>query len=394
MNRTPDYQFGFPGARYWKALAGTIFLTQLGLTAFAWGEFSASNCARVWREEFGSPLAHTTSEFKSVPSLGNLPGSAYSPTAHLTSNQPHPAVVRVIVPEDGATSFGSGTLIDVREKFGLVITNWHVVRDAKGPIEVVFPGGFTSQARALKVDSDWDLAALVIWEPPVEPVTLAEAAPRPGEQLTICGYGPGIYRSATGRCTQYYSPQVGLPQQMVELDVEARQGDSGGPIFNHRGELAGVLFGAGQGTTLGSFGGRVDSFLASLAPDIGIPGENREPPAQLAAQNNPVKHSPRENQATANPFSTQTAGYSSPTKENSGASVPSHWQSNPTQLLEAPDVNAAVECSQTAAKPQASFAPVSERSGLSHAVLFEKAKTTLAMVGLLSLALLVIKAAG
>jgi hypothetical protein len=56
---------------------------------------------------------------------------------------------------------------------------------------------------------------------------------------------------------------------MVELDVEARQGDSGGPIFNDRGELAGVLFGAGQGTTLGSFGGRVESFLASLAPDIG-----------------------------------------------------------------------------------------------------------------------------
>jgi hypothetical protein len=56
---------------------------------------------------------------------------------------------------------------------------------------------------------------------------------------------------------------------MVELDVEARQGDSGGPIFNQRGQLAGVLFGAGQGTTLGSFGGRVQSFLATLAPDIG-----------------------------------------------------------------------------------------------------------------------------
>jgi hypothetical protein len=56
---------------------------------------------------------------------------------------------------------------------------------------------------------------------------------------------------------------------MVELDVEARQGDSGGPIFNDRGELAGVLFGAGRGTTLGSFGPRVGSFLATLAPDIG-----------------------------------------------------------------------------------------------------------------------------
>jgi hypothetical protein len=63
---------------------------------------------------------------------------------------------------------------------------------------------------------------------------------------------------------------------MVELDVEARQGDSGGPIFNQRGELAGVLFGAGQGTTLGSFAPRVSTFLSTLAPDIGQAHENTQ----------------------------------------------------------------------------------------------------------------------
>ena len=55
---------------------------------------------------------------------------------------------------------------------------------------------------------------------------------------------------------------------MLELDVEARQGDSGGPIFNQSGELAGVLFGAGQGYTMGSFAPRVRCFLAAVAPDI------------------------------------------------------------------------------------------------------------------------------
>lgn len=184
-------------------------------------------------------------------------------------HRPHPAVARIIVPEGPATAYGTGTLIDARDGFGLVITNWHVVRDATGVIDVVFPTGFRSQARALKVDQDWDLAALVIWEPPIEPVEVAKIAPRPGDVLTIHGYGQGDYRVARGRCTQYYAPRVDFPQEMVELDVEARQGDSGGPIFNERGELAGVLFGAGQGTTIGSFAGRVDSFLATLAPDIG-----------------------------------------------------------------------------------------------------------------------------
>jgi S1-C subfamily serine protease len=178
-------------------------------------------------------------------------------------------VARIVVPEGDATSYGSGTLVDVRDQYGLVVTNWHVVRDGTGEVEVIFPDGFRSKARPLKVDADWDLAALVIWRPTAAAVKLAATAPQPGEQLTICGYGPGNYRAATGRCTQYYAPSMDLPQHMVELDVEARQGDSGGPIFNSRGELAGVLFGAGQGTTLGSFGGRVENFLASLAPNIG-----------------------------------------------------------------------------------------------------------------------------
>lgn len=183
--------------------------------------------------------------------------------------QPHPAVARIIVPERGATAFGSGTLIDVREQYGLVVTNWHVVSDSRGVVEVIFPNGFRSQARPLKVDSDWDLAALVIWRPPIEPVKLASQPPRPGDTLTIHGYGQGQYRAARGRCTSFYAPRPDFPLEMLELDVEARQGDSGGPILNERGELAGVLFGAGQGTTLGSFAPRVSCFLATLAPDIG-----------------------------------------------------------------------------------------------------------------------------
>jgi hypothetical protein len=182
---------------------------------------------------------------------------------------PHPAVARIIVPEKRTTAYGSGTLVDVRDQYGLVVTNWHVVCDSQGVVEVVFPNGFRSHARPLKVDSDWDLAALVIWQPPIEPVTIASQPPRPGDVLTIHGYGQGQYRVATGRCTTYYAPHENYPQEMVELDVEARQGDSGGPIFNQRGELAGVLFGAGQGTTLGSFAPRVACFLATLAPDIG-----------------------------------------------------------------------------------------------------------------------------
>lgn len=189
------------------------------------------------------------------------------PTATRSINQnPHPAVVRVIAPDQSSQSLGSGTLIHVTETHGLVLTNWHVVRDAVGPVEVVFPNGFRSGGTVIKVDQDWDLAAIGIWRPDVEPVTLSSRPPQPGESLTIAGYGSGSYRAAGGRCLQYLSPGDGHPFEIVELGAEARQGDSGGPIFNEQGQLAGVLLGAAHGRTVGSYCGRVDNFLANVMP--------------------------------------------------------------------------------------------------------------------------------
>jgi serine protease Do len=163
-------------------------------------------------------------------------------------------------------SLGSGTLVATRGRHGLVVTNWHVVRDARGPINVIFPDGFRSGASLLGTDADWDLAALAIWRPNAEPVPLSHRAPQLDEKLSIAGYGSGKYRSASGRCVQYISPSSNHPFEMLELSASARDGDSGGPIFNNQGELAGVLFGAARGRTAGSFCGRVRSFLDSVSP--------------------------------------------------------------------------------------------------------------------------------
>ncbi len=174
---------------------------------------------------------------------------------------PNPAVVRVVVSDRDGTSLGSGSLVAVNESSGLVLTNWHVVRDAAGPIIVVFPDGFRSGAYLLRTDRDWDLAALAIRRPNVAPIAISNVAPRPGEELTIAGYGSGLYRAVTGRCTQYVSPGGNQPFEMVELAAPARNGDSGGPILNKRGELAGVLFGSSFGRTAGSYCGRLRWFL-------------------------------------------------------------------------------------------------------------------------------------
>ena len=372
--------------------------------------------SRIWQTEFGGmdsfSIPNTTPDSFSAPtsnidptsiptSLPSIAGySSYSSETIRRCNQPHPAVVRVVVPEGGATSYGSGTLVDVRENFGLVITNWHVVRDAQGVIEVLFPGGFTSQARAIKLDADWDLAALVVWRPPVDPVKIATIAPSPGDELTICGYGQGMYRTATGRCTDYYAPRPDLPRQMVELDVEARQGDSGGPIFNQQGELAGVLFGAGQGTTLGSFGGRVGSFLATLAPDIGLQKGNTsevvscQPEMCMSEDCQDIV----QQQVTAHiqPHQQEFAPVYQEHQDNSEDAWTSNWPTDDPEAsaLDSPGSATPMPSSRDAYAPRDAYAlQGTDWRHISRNSLFEQMKTVLAAVGLLAIALQVLRAA-
>jgi S1-C subfamily serine protease len=199
---------------------------------------------------------------------------------YLGSGQPpHPAVVRIIAPENGGTSMGSGVLVDINPSQGLVLTNWHVIRGATSAVLVQFPDGFQTAGTVIRHDEPWDLAAVAIWRPRTVPIPIAPAPPAIGEPLSIAGYGKGPFRSEAGPCTQYLAPGSGYPLEFVELQATARRGDSGGPILNARGELAGILFGQAQGHTIGACSTRVQTFLAS----VGSKGLTPEMAASLRA---------------------------------------------------------------------------------------------------------------
>ncbi|MGI9177965.1 MAG: trypsin-like peptidase domain-containing protein [Pirellulales bacterium] len=182
----------------------------------------------------------------------------------LTGHTPHPAVARIVAPDSSGASMGSGVLVDVNRSQGLVLTNWHVVRDSRSAVLVQFPDGFQSAGTVVRWDEAWDLAAIVVWKPTATPIALAQMPPQIGERLTIAGFGRGVYREEAGECTEYLSPGTGYAKEFVELKATARQGDSGGPIFNEKRELAGVLFGQNEGRTIGSCSTRVRAFLTSV----------------------------------------------------------------------------------------------------------------------------------
>jgi serine protease Do len=311
--------------------------------------------------------------------------TAPGPSAGLSTPSPfttwalanvHPAVARIVAPGDGTISYGSGTLVYAGDQFGLVVTNWHVINEATGPISVHFPDGFYSLGTVQNVDRDWDLAMIAIRKPKASPVALAAKAPQPGEILTIAGYGSGHYRAASGVCTQYVAPGLKFPYEMVEVAVSARQGDSGGPIFNSSGELAGVLFGEGQGRTSGSYCGRVRWFLSSVVPNL-----NERAVLAATTPLRPVPARPTGIDALTNQPRTTAAAQDKAAANF--ASQPRGWQPAGTS----PGDKAPLVASTRSAEPPAARVRQIGWHDIAGETPGEQVKTVLALIGVLAILL-------
>jgi len=209
------------------------------------------------------PLFYPCQACQGTGTTADIPSEKTSSIPDRKPGQPRPSVCRVVCGVGASLECSSGVLVRVSGTSGLVLTAWHCVRSNRDAVDVSFPDGSTTRARVVAWDQDWDLAALVVGRPDAEPVAIASQAPRLGDPLTIAGYGPaGVYREQTGKVTDYGSPTRKHPAQFVELEGAARQGDSGGPIFDQAGQLAGVLFGTVRNRTIGSCSTRIALFLA------------------------------------------------------------------------------------------------------------------------------------
>lgn len=177
----------------------------------------------------------------------------------------HPAVVRVISAGQFERCYGSGTLVHKDSQRAVVLTCAHLFRQQTGEVAVVFPDGRRFAAEVLAVDRVWDLAALSIPVPQAAPVRIAADYPQPGEPLSSCGYGPdGRYWCNQGQALGYVRVAQSSTYETLELSGRAREGDSGGPVFNRRGELAAVLWGTDGRTVGATYCGRIRKFLATI----------------------------------------------------------------------------------------------------------------------------------
>lgn len=177
------------------------------------------------------------------------------------------SVVRIVSRHGDGASGGSGVVID-HAGGPAILTAHHVVfEDGKpGKVEVVFRDETRSPAKIVKFDDPYDLALLECEKYGAVAVPLA-ASPKLGESLTVAGFGshPHTFREATGRVIGRGKPVGRYAADFIDVSAGARQGDSGGPIFNEAGEVAGILWGSDGRTTVGSHSDRLRAFLAGEA---------------------------------------------------------------------------------------------------------------------------------
>jgi len=145
----------------------------------------------------------------------------------------------------GASSVGSGFVFDT---FGHIITNSHVVTDAK-KIVVTFLDGRSYNAQLVGVDPFTDIAVVKVnaEQAQLHPISLGDSSQlKVGEQIAAIGNPFGLSGSMTsgivsqlGRLLPAQNSGFSIPD-VIQTDAAINPGNSGGPLLNMKGQVVGI----------------------------------------------------------------------------------------------------------------------------------------------------------
>jgi S1-C subfamily serine protease len=165
-------------------------------------------------------------------------------------NKVSPGVVAILVTTDYGEGSGSGFVID---KEGNIVTNYHVVEDAK-EIKVTFHGGIKTRAEVIGIDTNSDLAVIKvdISEDELFPLSLGDSDQVQVGQMVVAIGNPfglngtmttGIVSSLARTLESINAAPSGQPFSaggIIQTDAAINPGNSGGPLLNMKGEVIGV----------------------------------------------------------------------------------------------------------------------------------------------------------
>lgn len=196
-------------------------------------------------------------------------------------------------PVNGSTtSLGSGVIIDQK---GLILTNWHVVKDAS-KIDVFFAKSRkTSEASIVGVDSKTDLVLLKVHPPhPIVALELGDSdGLRVGDQVVAIGNPFGFSHTVTSGIVSAKGRVIGSGpwDNYLQTDASINPGNSGGPLLDVRGRVVGIstaVHSEGHGIGFAIPSSTIKTVLKDLKthgkvvrPWLGIVAENLQSPSDL-----------------------------------------------------------------------------------------------------------------
>ncbi len=137
-------------------------------------------------------------------------------------------------------SLGSGFVIDPS---GFVVTNNHVIEGADD-IEVIFPDGSKLKAKLVGTDPKTDLSVLKVEpEKPLKAVRFGDSRQmRIGDWVMAIGNPFGLGGTVTVGIISARGRNInaGPYDNFIQTDAAINKGNSGGPLFNMRGEVIGI----------------------------------------------------------------------------------------------------------------------------------------------------------
>ena len=155
--------------------------------------------------------------------------------------------------ERQASSLGSGFII---KSDGTVITNNHVIAGAEDILIKV--GDKEYSAEVIGADPYMDLAVLKMkTKDKFKPVSFGDSSnARVGDWVVAIGNPFGLGGTVTSGIISARNRQIGLTryEDFIQTDASINQGNSGGPLFNLKGEVIGVntaIIAPGQSGSIG-----------------------------------------------------------------------------------------------------------------------------------------------
>ncbi len=147
-------------------------------------------------------------------------------------------------------SAGSGFIIRAD---GYVVTNYHVVQGAES-LRVSLSNGQEYDARLVGYDSDYDVAVLKIEAEGLREVVIGDSdLLRVGDQVAAIGNPLGeLTLSMTVGYISARDREIntdGRPMNMLQTDVAINAGNSGGPLFDMKGNVIGITTAKYSGAT-------------------------------------------------------------------------------------------------------------------------------------------------